>query len=186
MEIQELGIHALEHMNLVARVLNEGKVIDFPHLLKIACQKACSDPRDRVFAMLGMAGRRFQDRIRIAYSKESGKDAIQTCIHCAKACTVEGMPLILEFVGRRQRTPDLPSWCPNLDMDTKKAYGQMFCPWHRAGISGDLMTKDLFHARTTITDNKLHITGFRMDTVSECVESEYPRDILGRIQQPVI
>lgn len=107
MEYQELGFYALEYINLVATALNDGEVLEFPHLLEIACRKACSDPRDRVFAMLGMAGKGFQDRIQIAYSKESGKDGIQTCIHCAKACIEEGMSTILELVGRRQRIPDL-------------------------------------------------------------------------------
>jgi hypothetical protein len=185
MEIHEDGFYALEVVNFVKRALNEEKALDFPDLLDFARAKVCSDPRDRVFAMLGMAGKGFQDRIQIAYSKESAKDAIQTYIHCAKACIEEGMPMILELVGRRQRIPDLPSWCPNLDVYTEKAYGQMFRPWHRAGISDDLMPNDLFHARTTTRDNNLDISGFRMDTVSECIEPEYPGHLFEHIQQPV-
>ena len=183
MEVHKDGFYALEVVNFVRRALNEEKALDFPDLLDFARAKVCSDPRDRVFAMLGMAGKDFQDRIQIEYSKESGKDAIQTYIHCARACIEEALPSILELVGSRQRIPDLPSWCPNLDMG-RGSTGLMFRPWHRAGISGDLMANDLFHARTTTTDNNLDISGFRMDTVSECIEQEYPCDFFEHIQQP--
>ena len=47
------------------------------------------------------------------------------------------------------------------------------------------MTNDLFHARTTTTDNNLDISGFRMDTESECVESEYPGHMIEHVQQTV-
>ncbi|PMD26431.1 hypothetical protein NA56DRAFT_344945 [Hyaloscypha hepaticicola] len=133
--------------------------------------------------MLGMAVKGFQDRIQIAYSKSSSKDALQTYIHCAKTCIEEGLPAILELVGGRPRIPDLPSWCPHLG--TQKAHGQSFRTWHRAGISDDVMTNDLFHARTTTTDNNLDIAGFRVDTVSECVESEHPGPFSRVMQQPV-
>jgi hypothetical protein len=53
MKDHESGFHALEFVNLIARVLNDGKVIGFPYLLEIACRKACSDPRDRVFGWRG-------------------------------------------------------------------------------------------------------------------------------------
>jgi hypothetical protein len=109
MEIHEDGLYGLEVVNFVRRALNEQKALELPYLLDFACVKVCSDPRDRVFAMLGMAGKGFQDRIQIAYSKESGKDAIQTYMNCAKACIEEVMPMILELVGRRQRIPDLLS-----------------------------------------------------------------------------
>ena len=76
MGIHRDGIFALEVVNFVRGALNEETELDFPYLLDFACSKVCSDPRDRVFAMLGMAGKGFQDRIQIAYSNESGKDAI--------------------------------------------------------------------------------------------------------------
>jgi hypothetical protein len=137
MKYHEDGFYGLEVVNFVRRALNGEEALEFPDLLDCAYAKVCSDPRDRVFAMLGMVGKGFQDRIQIAYSKECGEDAIQTYIHCAKACIEESLPSILELVGRRQRIPALPSWCPNLDVDTEKPYGQMFRPWHRAGILDD-------------------------------------------------
>jgi hypothetical protein len=63
MKIHESGFYALACVNFVRRALGEEKALHFPFLLDFACVKVCSDPRDRVFAMLGMAGKGFQDRI---------------------------------------------------------------------------------------------------------------------------
>jgi len=57
MEIHEDGFYALEVVNFVRRALNEEIELEFPDLLEFARAKVCSDPRDRVFAMLGMAER---------------------------------------------------------------------------------------------------------------------------------
>jgi hypothetical protein len=90
--------------------------------------------------------------------------------------------MILELVGGRKQIPGLPSWCPDL---AERAYRPTFCVWHRAGIPDGPMTNNLFHAKTTTTDNNLDISGFRMDTISECEESEYPGTLLEHMRQPV-
>lgn len=172
MEARKDGLHAMHLIGDAREVLKIEGQLDFPHLLRVSTLKACLNSRDRVYAMLGMAGKSFQNRIHVSYSNEYELDFIQTYIDCAKACIEEGFPEILDLVAGRQRVPGLPSWSPNLN-SSPKAF-QPDCAWYQAGILGEEMAAGMFHGKTTAANNHLSISGFRVDTVFDIVELEFP------------
>ena len=165
------GFRAMEIMNSAKRYLKSGRQLSFPYLLVIASSKLCLDPRDRAYAMLGMTGKGFRDRIQVSYSNDTSQDSIQTSIDCAKACIEEGFPDILELVAGRQRVPGLPSWCPNLNSYQGTDHSTQ---WYRAGLLDEETEAEAFRGKTTAVNNHLVISGFQADTVSEIVALEYP------------
>jgi hypothetical protein len=172
LEIHEDGFRSMQIVDIAKRYLKTQGQLSFPYLLDVAGSKLCLDPRDRAYAMLGMTGKGFQDRIQVSYSNDPNQDSIQTSIDCAKACIEEGFVEILGLPAGRQRVPGLPSWCPNLNSD--QPANQLPTRWYRAGLLDEEMEAEAFRGKTTAANNHLAIGGFQADTVSEIVASEYP------------
>jgi hypothetical protein len=162
----------MEIVNSAKGYLKSGLQLSFPYLLIIASSKLCLDPRDRAYAMLGMTGEGFRDRIQVSYSNDPSQDSIQTSIECAMACIEEGFPDILDLVAGRQGVPGLPSWCPNLN--SYQRTDQLPAKWYRAGLLDEETEAEAFRGKTTAVKNHLVISGFQADTVSEIVDSKYP------------
>jgi hypothetical protein len=171
-ENHENGFRAMEIVDSAKRYLKTHRQLPFPYLLSIASSKLCLDPRDRVYAMLGMTGKGFQDRIQVSYSNDPSQESIQTSIDCAKACIEEGFPDILGLVAGRQRVPGLPSWCPNLN--SYQQVDPLLTNRYRAGLLIEETEAEVFRGKTTAANNHLVISGFQADTVSETVAAEYP------------
>jgi hypothetical protein len=172
MEVDKNGLRAMEIVGISKRYLKADGQLSFPYLLSIASSKLCLDPRDRAYAMLGMTGKGFRDRIQVSYSNDPSQDSIQTSIACAKACIREGFPAILRLIAGRQRVPGLPSWCPNLN--SYQPTDPLPTHWYRAGLLDEETEAEVFRGKTTAANNHLVISGFQADTVSETAASEYP------------
>jgi hypothetical protein len=152
-------------------VLTDYGPLRFPTLLMIADTKLVTDPRDRVYGMLGLTSKGFRDRIPISYASGKNDYFVQTYIDCAKACIEEynEMSPILQLVAGRPKISGLPSWCPNMSANqgTILPLGE----YVHAGISPELTS---FHPPQISSDsNILSITGFRVDIVSEVIEGTF-------------
>ena len=140
-------------------------------LLRIADSKLCSDPRDKVYAMLGMTWSSFKNRVQISYSNDSDREILETFIEYGKACIEEKLPEIFQLVARRSRMPGLPSWCPNLYSNPKTSFINPFNA--RAGIAADDYPGERLEGTILPGSSKLGVTGFRVDTISKIVDGSF-------------
>jgi len=72
-EEHEDGLCAMHMIGYTRKELRIKGQLDFPNLLKVSSVKTCLDPRDRVYAMLGMTWKGFRDRIQVSYYENSPK-----------------------------------------------------------------------------------------------------------------
>ena len=90
------------------------KCIEFTVLLLSSSDRGCSDPRDRIYALLGMSGPELQENVQIRY------DVPPTEIYLDYARweiqQVNGPNILLLACWKHPR-PDMPSWCPDFDAD---------------------------------------------------------------------
>jgi hypothetical protein len=163
----EDGVIAINNIDNARRPMAERGSVHPNLALLILDQKLCCDPRDRVYGMLGLVGNSFRSRIHVSYSNNSSEGVLKTFIDFAKACIEEKLPVILERVAGRSRVPGLPSWCPNLESnqgDISSFGGHL-----RAGVSYNESSRKSFWGRTSPESNKLTITGFCVNVISQVV-----------------
>jgi hypothetical protein len=161
------GVIAINNIDSARRPVAERGSVHPNLALLILDQKLCCDPRDRVYGMLGLVGNSFRSRIHVSYSNNSSEGVLKTFIDFAKACIEEKLPVILERVAGRSRVPGLPSWCPNLESnqgDISSFGGHL-----RAGVSYNESSRKSFWGRTSPESNKLTITGFCVNVISQVV-----------------
>lgn len=79
--------------------------------LRISRWKLCSDPRDRIFGLLGIVPAEIRKRVRVDYTLSFE----QVSEHFARACIdVFGPGTILYHCDATDPVPGCPSWVPNL------------------------------------------------------------------------
>jgi hypothetical protein len=114
------GLRAIEgifEMGVAAGILRLKKQeLRSAFLVDIAGRKAATDPRDRVFGMLGVASSHLRKKIKVDYSQQDPSPTLRLYIDCGKASIEEGSSLdLLYMLSGREKHPGLPSWCPDLD-----------------------------------------------------------------------
>lgn len=182
LELYEDGFRAMQSMDFARSMLTEYRPLNFATLLMMADTKLVTEPRDRVYGMLGMAQVDVRDQIPTSYEDTGDAGILQTYIDCAKAC-VEGEPvlklLLLQTVAGRPRVPGLPSWIPNL------SYSQgVILPFGEhvsAGILPD--RKAIGEVHTTSGSNVLKVRGFRVNSVVEIGNGSFPRPFVTDEEQ---
>ena len=182
LEKRENGPKAAADISWARNYLKYHKELDPTDLLEMVSHKTCLDPRDRVYAILGMTSLSFRNRIEISYSGGTNQHIWRTYIDCAKACIEEGHFPILGIVAGRERISDLPSWCPNFrsnpaDLTQYSRHEALF-----AGITNGLSSSKISSIKTSRESDTLLATGFRVDVVSEIVDGYFdqsgvPRDV---------
>lgn len=147
-------------------------LMSFVSLLDIAQRKSVTDPRDRVYGMLGMASSLMREKIVVDYS-EQGPDALRRLyIDCTKACIMEDHRLnILYMLSGRAKDPDLPSWCPDLNAPPNREF--VFQEDWKAGIPTGPEADERRGAWFEPDEDNLYATGWEVDTVSRVVESTF-------------
>ena len=74
-----------------------------------------SDPLDRVYAILGIFGNNVRKGIVVDYSSENGAHCSRLYVQFYKSLPSKFGFSTLYLVSSQEKSPDLPSWCPNLD-----------------------------------------------------------------------
>jgi len=172
LELHRDGFRAMQSIDFSRKVLTEYRPLNFATLLMMADTKLVTEPRDRVYGMLGMALPDVRDRIPISYENVDNTSALQVYIDCAKAC-VEGEPvlklLLFQIVAGRPRDSGLPSWVPNLNYSQGEIlpFGEHIS----AGILPD--HKAIGEIRTVPGTNVLRVRGFRVDSILEIGEGSF-------------
>jgi hypothetical protein len=180
LEKLENGFRAVGDMSSARSYLKDHKELDPTCLLEMTSHKTCLDPRDRVYAILGMTSLSFRNRIEISYSDGTNQHIWRTFIDCAKACIEEGHFPILELVAGRERIPDLPSWCPNFRSNPANLAQYSRHEVLFAGITNGLSSSKTSSIKTSRESDTLLATGFRVDVVSEIVEGYYDGSIVPK------
>ena len=119
MEVYEDGFTLIINLSLARRALATPAEYRVPHatyLLGISDQKQVTDPRDKIYGMLGLVEEGFRESIPISYGSDQTEGAFKAYIDCAKVCIEEDTPCylqILQLVLGCARDLKLPAWVPN-------------------------------------------------------------------------
>lgn len=169
----ENGCRAAAEVVWARLLLKDFKELLATDLLVMVSHKTCLDPRDRVYAILGMASFSFRNRIEISYSDGTDQHVWRTFIDCAKACVEEGLFQILELVAGRERISDLPSWCPDFRSNPADLILYSTHEVFSAGITRESSSSKTTSIKTSRESDTLRATGFRVDVVSEVVDGYF-------------
>lgn len=140
------------------RLSNDLKALDSGQLFYMASKCECSDPRDKVFAILGLLPRKFACNIDLRYGIPIQKVYMQTFL--AFVNTTRRLTL-LGSQSCSNAMPDWPSWVPsfgNLENERMVSFYNF--------ASSLTAAQAIFQA-----PNKLHVVGVFLDTVSATGET---------------
>lgn len=166
------GIHELK--NAAKFLASSSNQISFVSLLDVAQRKSLTDPRDRVYAMLGIASPHMREKIVVDYSKQDPDALFRLYIDCAKACIEEDpqAPLhILYMLSGRAKDPGLPSWCPDLNAVQNREFA--LHPDWKAGVRTGSQGEQLPRAYFEPDEDYLYAPGCEVDTVCQVVKSTF-------------
>jgi hypothetical protein len=174
LEVYEDGFASIINLSIARRALVAPAEYGVPHttyILGILDQKQVTDPRDKIYGMLGLVEKALREAIPISYDSDQTEGAFKAYTDCAKACIKEESPCylqILQLVSGRARDLKLPTWVPNF-MSTRgvlRAFGDHL---HAGQIPGQSMPRS-----AKIKSNILYLAGFCVDIVAEVIEEDFP------------
>lgn len=100
-------------------VPGENKKLDFFDLVMFCRKRETLEPLDRIYALIGLADEKdaiYKQRLRIDYSKFSRSHYWWIYLEFAKiALTKEPHLKVLSYACSDHKSPQLPSWCPDLN-----------------------------------------------------------------------
>jgi serine/threonine protein kinase len=165
-------VERLDMLNLVERLAKlQDEEIDLLELLRRTWHHVCTDPRDRIFAILGLAPNTFK---MLNLWPDYTRSYSQILLDLAIALLEIGNTEVLTYGGASSRKSDLPSWAPSWS----------WTGW--AGWHGWTRTKPTFHltkADQSIavefvysvgkSDPILHVAGILLDEIeTDCLPLE--------------
>ncbi|KAL9636378.1 MAG: hypothetical protein Q9164_002856 [Protoblastenia rupestris] len=140
-------------------------------LLDISQRRAVTDPRDRVYGMLGVASSNMRDKIQVDYSRNDAEALLRLYIDYGKCCIEEDSTLaLLHMLSGKERMPDLPSWCPSID--APRNYRGIL-RYYKAGIKTTQDGEDLPSAWFEPDSDDLYAPGCTVDVISQVVSSTF-------------
>ena len=140
-------------------------------LARVCVGREAGDPRDRIWALLGMAADR--DVLHIVPDYKNTDKCTAYC-NAARAMIISGHVDILAFSQWKEADQTMPSWVPDWEKEVKEPFGQF--PWDtpysasgNANFLGDL--------DQTIPVLQLKINGFLVDSIEslkpQCNKGEW-------------
>jgi Heterokaryon incompatibility protein (HET) len=167
-----LGIFEMSRALEIRRLQSAGAKLTF--LLDIAGRKAVTDPRDRVYGILGMARSQVRESVKVDYSQQDPNALLRLYIDSGKACIEEDTALsLLYIISGRERNPGLPSWCPDLEAEPPQERRLGLHPVMKAGIRTKPQGEELPTAWFEPGDDDLYAPGCRVDIVNQVVDSTF-------------
>ena len=166
---------------LQALIPQKEMIISLPTLMEIAQDKLVSDPRDRVYGILGLAAPEIHRKIDIDYSVEGPDRWIKAYKDFAKAYIQEPDELkLLYMLSGRPTDPALPSWCPNFNVEQER---QLRIGRHlKAGVIESQKHKREI-PKTWVESDKdtLFAPGYRIDVVRKVVSTKFSWYFPGKL-----
>jgi hypothetical protein len=142
---------------------------DAKSLFNIASNRKCSDPRDRVFAMLGLLPPALVEHIKVLYElpvNEVYMQAFLATVRCTRRL------VLLDIANQDEAINDYPSWVPDF---TKSSYGR-----HSMGSISHASSASAAHVSFKLP-NELHVCGILQGeikaispTTASHAKSDYP------------
>ncbi|KAH7380692.1 heterokaryon incompatibility protein-domain-containing protein [Pyrenochaeta sp. MPI-SDFR-AT-0127] len=139
-------------MEHVYHLSNDLKALDLDRLFYMASKCKCADPRDKVFAILGLVPPPFSQRIEPHYSlpvEDVYAQALETYIKVTQRLSLLGA------MGKGEPENRLPSWAPNLSQLEHERLTSYYN--FASGLSAA-------HATFNLPD-ELHVSGVLLDEV---------------------
>lgn len=125
-QVRRLGLQAvfrgheeqLDHCDGLTEIRNvelvrhRHSVTQGTDLVRMARQRSCSDPRDRVYGVIGL----MTDYMQESFVPEPGGESVEKLYPPFVAILLQLDPtaFLLSMTDTTQRNPNLPSWCPDL------------------------------------------------------------------------
>ncbi|EPE24757.1 hypothetical protein GLAREA_08610 [Glarea lozoyensis ATCC 20868] len=140
-------------------------------ILEQTRHRRCCDPRDRVYAILGVIQVTTHQRFSII--PDYTKSVEEVYLEFARDFVLNGNGLtLLRFVSSSKATGKLPTWVP--DLSDINACGQI----NAAGAAGSVIGANL--KSTSVKDGNLNLTGLLVDKLLHC---ESPLSISAQVSE---
>jgi hypothetical protein len=178
----------ISHVDFLRKQRETENVITLPALLTLSADRGYSLPVDRVWALLGLLNKRYQQYIRDAESIDYSEAAIlnyhETFLSIAKFYIKHDTSLAMQIIEENLRTarnPSLPSWCPDWHTDRG---GIPLARWPEAlaGIPGGHFRRIKPFMQVN-EDSSLELYGLVVDVI-ECVTASAGQGMLGLESYP--
>ncbi|KAE9376050.1 hypothetical protein N431DRAFT_437438 [Stipitochalara longipes BDJ] len=166
-----VGIKTLSLIETYKRWRAVGEHFSFAALVDIGSGWSSSDPRDKIYGLLGLAEDSVRAEITVDYQNKSPRDlSLEVAKHeVANEPTIA----ILHLSCNRPKTADFPSWCPNFTESTTSLLIIGLATDFHAGNRNMIMRK-VTSARTTpfrarVEGDILHVQGFNVSQVDKVI-----------------
>jgi hypothetical protein len=142
----------------------------FSFLLDLARFGKCGDPRDKVYAVLGLADQRVKKSIQVDYSKPV------SWLYAKIVNVAHALDGNMEIISLSEPDPEtiLPSWCPDWSREPRVSPSKSrYLAPKKQYTSSAIFSKDL---------RSLYIDGFSVDVIAE-TKPEETKSILQDISE---
>jgi hypothetical protein len=137
-------------------------------LLQIARQRQATDPRDRIYGMLGLVSRDVRGLFTIDYTQKPYIPYIQFGILSLRKSHTLGL---LGTASSEYRPVELPTWCPNFESLTPEIVD--FCEYKGFEAGFEPGGPRLSYVEILEGLNEIAVKGFPVDFVKKVVSSSY-------------
>jgi hypothetical protein len=137
-------------------------------LLSIARQRQATDPRDRVYGMLGLVNGYVRSLFTIDYTQKPYIPYIQFGILSLQKTHTLGL---LSTASSEHRPVGLPTWCPNFESSYPEILD--FCDYKGFEAGFEPGGPRLSYVEVLEASNEIGVRGFHVDVVKRVVSSSY-------------
>jgi hypothetical protein len=171
------GLMRLSYIETYKRWRGAGEHFSFGALADMGSGWSSSDPRDKIYGLLGLAEDSVRAVITVDYQNTSPRDlSLEVAKH---GVANEPMVLILHLSCNRPRAADLPSWCPNFTASPASllliGLGTDYHAGNRNQISRKVTSARTTPFRARLEGDILHIQGFTVSRVDKVIPPDWTK-----------
>ena len=168
------GFYSIPYINIHREKISANGFLLFGPLISSSRSRKCTEPVDRLWAMLGLADPQIRNDpsswVNIDYSLEGTQHFSEPYISFAKWHIENNDPslMLLCEAFSEEKPGDMPSWCPNWNSTQGYMNFSGVCSY-QAGERSDIPA----HVRMNPGSNNVQIAGFCVDKVAAVVSSSW-------------